>query len=188
MRLFGLVLSGGKSSRMGFDKGLIMKDGLSFALHSKNLLNNFCEKTFISINATQLNSYLEFFDVENFIVDNRDYIDLGPISGLYTSFDQFPEANWLVVSSDMQNLDNEILQNLVLDYSRNKKTVCYKSDFIIPLPSIISGADIQLCKFKFPSSNIGLKRIFELENARFLSIEIMQRNKLKSYNIPSDLA
>ena len=52
-KLFGLVLSGGKSTRMGTDKGLIEYHGLPQREHLYHLLSKVCERTFISLRREQ---------------------------------------------------------------------------------------------------------------------------------------
>ena len=52
-KIYGLVLSGGKSTRMGRDKGLIAYHGIPQRDHLYQLLENSCDKTFMSIRKEQ---------------------------------------------------------------------------------------------------------------------------------------
>ncbi|NNE77041.1 MAG: NTP transferase domain-containing protein, partial [Pricia sp.] len=48
-KIYGLVLAGGKSSRMGKDKGLIPYHGMPQREYLYHLLGRVCDKTFLSI-------------------------------------------------------------------------------------------------------------------------------------------
>jgi len=52
-KLYGLVLSGGKSTRMGTDKGLIKYHGVPQREYLYDLLSQVCEETFISLREEQ---------------------------------------------------------------------------------------------------------------------------------------
>ena len=65
-KLFGLILSGGRSTRMGNDKGLISYHGLPQREYLYQLAANFCEDTFLSIRAEQEKEIGAEF---NFIID-----------------------------------------------------------------------------------------------------------------------
>lgn len=48
-KIYGLVLAGGKSNRMGKDKSRLHYHGQPHALFLYKLLSKFCEKTFLSV-------------------------------------------------------------------------------------------------------------------------------------------
>ncbi len=53
-KLYGLVRSGGKSTRMGNDKGMIVYHGIPQREYLYNLLGSFCERTFMSVRREQV--------------------------------------------------------------------------------------------------------------------------------------
>ena len=55
-KLYGLVLSGGRSTRMGKDKGLINYHGIPQRDYIYNLLNEVCDETYMSIRKDQVDS------------------------------------------------------------------------------------------------------------------------------------
>ena len=66
--LNGLVLAGGKSTRMGKDKGQISYHGIPQSTYLYNLLKDICDNTFLSIREDQQNQYDDTFNV---IVDQN---------------------------------------------------------------------------------------------------------------------
>jgi molybdopterin-guanine dinucleotide biosynthesis protein A len=87
----GLVLAGGQSSRMGADKALIDYHGLPQYLYIYKLLENFCDRVFIS-------SKEEIYPLPT-IIDLPEYAHLGPIAGILSAF-QMEETDWLVLAID----------------------------------------------------------------------------------------
>ena len=104
--LNGLVLAGGKSTRMGRDKGAIDYHGKPQREYMVDLLNQFCEKTYLSVRPNQgvksVNELLE-----------DKYLGLGPYGAILSAFQKNPNAAWLVVACDLPLLTEESLQFLV---------------------------------------------------------------------------
>ncbi|WP_133644225.1 NTP transferase domain-containing protein [Zeaxanthinibacter enoshimensis] len=106
--LYGLVLCGGQSSRMGQDKGLISYHGIPQREFLYKLLSDRCERTFMSIRSEQLQSLGSRF---NTITDKNQY--RGPYNGLLSAHIQFPEAAWLVLACDLPLMDEEGIRALI---------------------------------------------------------------------------
>jgi len=49
-KLTGIILSGGKSSRMGYEKGLIFFNGKPMIEYSVSVLSQFCDEILICAN------------------------------------------------------------------------------------------------------------------------------------------
>lgn len=105
--LYGLVLAGGKSQRMGADKGLIDYHGAPQREYLYHLLEPFCEKTFLSCRADQADEMPAGFDL---LTDN--FLDLGPYGAILSAFRAYPESAWLVVACDLPLIDAEALREL----------------------------------------------------------------------------
>lgn len=114
-KLYGLVLSGGKSTRMGEDKGLITYHKLPQREHLYNLLNEVCERTFLSVRSDQEKEIPLGFET---IIDNDNF--RGPYNGLLSAHAAHPEAAWLVLACDLPLIDKEALQELIAGRNTNK--------------------------------------------------------------------
>lgn len=106
-KIYGLVLAGGKSTRMGKDKGLIPYHGLPQRDYLYHLLGRVCDSTFVSIRPDQKD---EIDDME-VIVDKDEY--KGPYNGLLSAHKEHPEVAWLVLACDLPLLDLISLQELI---------------------------------------------------------------------------
>lgn len=127
-KLYGLVLSGGKSTRMGEDKGLITYHDLPQREHLYHLLNKVCEQTFLSIRQDQEREIPNSF---NTIIDKDDF--RGPYNGLLSAHIAHPEAAWLVLACDLPLMDKKALQELIAARNTEKIASAF-ADANNPLP------------------------------------------------------
>ncbi len=104
--LYGLVLAGGDSSRMGSDKGMINYHGLPQREYLFHLLKPLTVKTFISTRPGQMT------DTHMEILEDH-YPDLGPFGAVLTAFEYAPTCAWLVVACDFPLLDSHALMGLI---------------------------------------------------------------------------
>ena len=111
--LYGLVLSGGRSRRMGQDKALLQRDGKSQLAWAVGILDEHAERVFVSTRADQAGeSERSRFDQ---VVDR--YEDLGPLAGILSAMDEYPDADWLVVACDLPNISGATIAHLLANYS-----------------------------------------------------------------------
>lgn len=127
-KLYGLVLSGGKSTRMGEDKGLITYHDLPQREHLYHLLNEVCEQTFLSIRKDQEKEISNTF---NTIIDKDDF--RGPYNGLLSAHIAHPEVAWLVLACDLPLMDKKALQELIAARNTEKIASAF-ADATNPLP------------------------------------------------------
>lgn len=107
--LFGLVLAGGKSRRMGRDKALLDHNGqsqLAFAVH---LLDEHVDQVFVSTRAEQRDESERRQFAQ--IIDH--YEGIGPAAGILSAMDEHPDADWLVVACDLPNIDTLTIRELL---------------------------------------------------------------------------
>ena len=122
--LYGLVLAGGKSQRMGKDKGLLQYHAKPQREHMADLLSSFCEKVYISCRSDQKNSIPEDYHP---LVDT--FLGLGPFGGILSAFREFPDAAWLVVACDLPLLDQTALTHLIERRNISQLATAFKSPF-----------------------------------------------------------
>lgn len=119
-KLYGLVLSGGKSTRMGADKGLIKYHGVPQREYLYDLLKQVCEETFISLREEQV---AELPKEIKSIVDLNEY--RGPYNGLLSAYKKQPEAAWLVLACDLPLMDLDALQELISQRDDTKQATAF---------------------------------------------------------------
>lgn len=116
--LNGLVLAGGKSQRMGEDKGEITYHQLPQREHLAQQLKGICREVFFSFRQEQ-----DVPDRKLFIKDS--FIGLGPFGAILSAFREQPEAAWLVVACDLPLLDQEALRFLIQQRDPSKLATAF---------------------------------------------------------------
>ena len=120
--LNGLVLAGGKSQRMGEDKGLLDFHGMPQRQFAARLLDDFCEKTFLSFRPDQMGeSPIDFPALQD------TFIGLGPMGAILSAFREKPDVAWLVVACDLPLLDQSVLDFLVKNRNPSQMATAFRS-------------------------------------------------------------
>lgn len=130
-KIKGLVLAGGKSERMGEDKGSLNYHGKPQKEHTAELLAEFCEEVYLSKR--------EDDGSESLPVISDKFVGLGPYGGILSAFQSDPNAAWLVVATDMPLLDEKTLQHLIDNRNPSKSATCFhnpETNFPEPLITI----------------------------------------------------
>jgi molybdopterin-guanine dinucleotide biosynthesis protein A len=107
--LYGLVLAGGASRRMGRDKATLDYHGQPQVRWTHALLARHCERAFVSVRTDQRDDPARAGLPQ--IADVHE--GLGPIAGIAAAQAAFPQAAWLVVACDLPFLDDALLALLV---------------------------------------------------------------------------
>ena len=146
--LKALVLLGGKSSRMGEDKGLIQYHKRTQAEHLVVLLEELGMEVFLSVREEQKENYL-FLD-RPFVTDQIQ--GAGPLGGIASAMRSFPQAAFLVVACDLPNLQKEQLEFLLKNRNAKVFATCYESP--------LDGGPEPLCSIYEPKSFSALMRVW----------------------------
>ena len=121
--LYGLVLAGGRSRRMGTDKALLVQDGQTHLERAIELLTSVTDRQFVSTRRDQANDAARSRFAQ--VVDRYD--EIGPVAGILSALEEYPDVDWLVVACDLPNLDALTLEHLVNRQSRTRPFTAYRS-------------------------------------------------------------
>jgi molybdopterin-guanine dinucleotide biosynthesis protein A len=130
----GLVLAGGKSQRMGFDKGAVSWHGKEQRYYMADLLKSFCNNVFISCRADQQK---EIDGNYSSLADT--FTDLGPYGAILSAFREKPDNAWLVIACDLPLMDENTLKYLIENRNPSAVATTYQSpanEFPEPLITI----------------------------------------------------
>jgi molybdopterin-guanine dinucleotide biosynthesis protein A len=123
--VYGLILAGGESRRMGQDKALLTNNGQSQLAHVAGVLDACVEKVFVSTRADQAHDK-ERAQYDQ-IVDRYD--NLGPVAGILSALETRPEVDWLVVACDLPNISVQTIQHLLLHREGEQPFTAYTSSY-----------------------------------------------------------
>ncbi|CAM1350236.1 NTP transferase domain-containing protein [Tenacibaculum insulae] len=125
----GLVLIGGKSTRMGTNKSELNYFGKPQKKHLKKLLENNNLEAFYSVH-TSSNKSDEIHDT---------FLNLGPFGGICSAFQKNPNSAWLVLATDVPFVNDELIKLLLQKRDSSKIATAIKGinkDFPEPLITI----------------------------------------------------
>ncbi len=123
--VYGLVLAGGRSRRMGQDKALLDHSGKSQLAFSVDLLSDCVGRVFVSTRPDQATDD-ERRRYEQ-IVDQYD--NLGPVAGILSALREHSDVDWLVVACDLPNIDETTIRHLLQEQDEQSPFTAYKSSF-----------------------------------------------------------
>jgi len=183
--IYGLVLAGGKSRRMGRDKALLERDGQSQLAYIAGLLEDKAERVFVSTRAEQQD------DSERSryprIVDR--YEEMGPLAGILSAMEEHPDVHWLVVACDLPNISDETITHLVKNCSADHPFTAYVSShdgLPEPLCAIYRAGSTGIIR-RFAEEGIHCPRKILIRSDTYL-LEQADPRSLDNINTPDDLA
>jgi molybdopterin-guanine dinucleotide biosynthesis protein A len=111
-RIVGIVLSGGKSRRMGQEKGLVKYKGKALIEYAIETIKPLCDELVIST-ANDEYAYLGLPMIADLIPD------CGPIGGISTCMKAINADVYLVISCDVPHVPTELFSDLLLQLNGN---------------------------------------------------------------------
>lgn len=184
-QLYGLVLAGGKSTRMGHDKSIIKWHGKEQRYYMADLLGGVCENVFISCRAEQQNEISPEYKTTP-----DTYTGAGPLSGILSAFQSNHTVAWLVTACDLPLLDLSTLKYLIAHRDQNSIATTFESPFDQhpePLITIWEPASYGVLR-SFLSDNITCPRkVLIRNNERVKIIKPLNPDALMNANTPEDV-
>jgi molybdenum cofactor guanylyltransferase len=181
--LYGLILGGGRSRRMGIDKATLQYHGRSQLEIAFELLAPFCEKTFVGIREDQ--SQQPVFAAHPQLFDK--YPGEGPLAAVVSAQEQYPHAAWWVLACDLPFLDTETLAFLLKQRNSGRRATAFLSHH--------DGRIEPLCAIYEPSSSPTLHAQFTeglrcarrgLESVEPVALTLPHRLALENANTPAE--
>lgn len=178
-KITGIILAGGKSSRMGSDKGLTLFNDRPLINYVIDILQPLCERIIISANNPEYNKF-------GFDVINDKVPDSGPMGGIYSALLHSTTEINIVLSCDSPFVKTQTFEYLLEQY--------YDTDICVPMQS--SGKYEPLCgiykksvipyfKEFIENKNYKIPMVFEI--AKFQEVKIDEHNEFFNFQTFSNL-
>lgn len=117
----GLILNGGRSLRMGEDKGSIAYHGKSQRLYLAEIMAPHCQQLYISCSDDSSRA-----ERENITALADTFVNLGPYGGILSAFRHQPASAWLVVACDLPYLSSSTLGYLLQHRRPSKVATAFR--------------------------------------------------------------
>ena len=183
--LRALILVGGKSVRMGQDKGLMIHHQMPQYQHVAAILRSLELAPILSCRTEQVAHY-DWPDSDR-IVDRL--VDIGPLAGLLSAWMRWPDIALLTVACDMPALSAESLNQLIL--GRNPKamatTMLIESNGLPePMLTIWEPRAYPILMHALSEGMTCPRKILQKSNVH--SVVAQHPEELKNINTPEELA
>ena len=169
---------------MGRDKALLQRSGQSQLAYITELLNACVERVFVSTRADQKDD--EERNRYDQIVDRYD--NLGPVAGILSALEEYPEVDWLVVACDLPNIDEETLASLLRERRPEQPFTAYTSShdgLPEPLCAVYHSGCADIIR-KFIDDGVNCPRKILMRSDTHL-LEQSNPHSLDNVNTPDDL-
>ncbi|GGH44679.1 hypothetical protein GCM10007423_43050 [Dyadobacter endophyticus] len=164
MSLYGLVICGGESMRMGTDKSLLVYYQKPQYEHVADLLAPLCERVILCCNAEQHKTFRTGYPK---LTDMPKFGGAGPMSGLLTAFETFPGNDFLVAGCDYPYLTTTDLANFLHDTDKDLTAAAFynQNAFYEPLLGWYSRSAGNALLKTFENGSRSLQRFLQAEKA-----------------------
>lgn len=160
--MVGIVLCGGKSTRMGADKGLLKSETTTWVQAAADKLKSLGLDVKISVNKDQHKDYSTVFPATDLLIDEPSLQLHGPLYGVLSSY-LHVQDDLFVLACDMPLIETFLLTQLLQTYQANPEAdaLVYSND----------GEPEPLCGIY---RSIGLAEILEMHHAQQLTKHSMK--------------
>lgn len=183
--VWGLVLAGGRSRRMGRDKALLERDGTTQLSYSMHLLQRHVDRVFVSTRPDQADDA----ERRQFEQITDRYADIGPVAGILSAMETFQDVSWLVLACDLPNVDDETIAFLLQHRSASQPFTAFSSSYDgLPEPlCAIYRTDARAVIGDFVEAGIVCPRKMLIRSDTGL-LKLPDPSALNNVNTPEDLA
>ncbi|MBZ4191338.1 molybdenum cofactor guanylyltransferase [Niabella beijingensis] len=190
--MLGIVLCGGKSTRMGSDKGLLQLKAQTWAKTAAAKFEVVQLPVRISVNTRQQPAYARLFEPGILITDDSHLPVKGPLLGLLSAHLRYPDHDLFVLACDMPLIDPSLLKELYQAFDPQKADafIFTNSGAPEPLCSIYTAPALGRILNKAQKNELpkfSLKYVLEQLNTSAIPIREDQKSCFRNFNIYTEL-
>ena len=156
-------------------------------------LSSFRMPVYVSVNARQVGSYEKYFQLNRLVVDDESIVVRGPMLGLLSVHQQFPNEDLFVLACDMIDMNARTIQNL-LDYCKKESFDAYVYEIngrVQPLCSIYSSKGLSRLKDLYNQGGLekfSMMSALNCLDTKYVTIHQSNIHVFNNRNSPEDLA
>lgn len=157
----GIILAGGKSSRMGEDKATKLHNGIPFLSHIIKVLEFFSSRIII-VSDHPTHSQFGHIRIPDMVANK------GPLGGIYTGLIHSNTQKNIVLSCDIPFITIDVLSHLIINYDSSYDTITYEES---PLLGIYHKSITQNILANIRNEELSMRKNLKLLHSKFLKIE-----------------
>lgn len=187
--MLGVVLAGGRSTRMGADKGLMTTGTGKWAQLAAEKLAALGMPVVVSVNATQYDAYAAVFAAGQLVTDDERSGIKGPLLGIVSAHAAYPGDDLLVLACDMPLMTTEVLLQLQAAWSFPQKEACVfvNNGEPEPLCAIYGAHGLQRIRAQHrvqPLPRFSMKYILQQLEVEYIPLQPAQQPAFRNFNEP----
>jgi molybdopterin-guanine dinucleotide biosynthesis protein A len=180
-KVTGIIIAGGKSQRMGTDKGMLDLNGKSFIKHICDALIPIVGSNILIVSGNKEYDSIGLTRVED-IIDNK-----GPVGGLYTALSTSKTKINLVLSVDVPMVSSELLEWLIKNHDESYMVTQIKSDEkTIPLIAVYDRSMRIVFGEHMAANQLKLKQVIEDVKHQTIEVPDNWKDQVQNINTPQD--
>ena len=166
--IVAVVMAGGKSKRMGKDKGLIEYKKKPHRYFLAEMLKEVFDEVVISV------PYLYDFPNNNYKYINDVKEGIGPIGGIYSLFKMYPKKALFLIATDMPDTNIEQIKYLLEKRHSDKYVTCFrnKNGFNEPLFAIWENKSKKIIEKLVGENKLSLNKFIANHNSHIVDVPV----------------
>lgn len=162
--LTGIILSGGKSKRMGKDKGQCLINGKPLVKYAVDAVSGLCNPILISANIKDYQNY--GYEIIPDIIEG-----IGPLGGIYSGLINSKTDMNIILSCDMPLIQRDLIAYILSKNDGYQAVVPLFGGFPEPLCALYSQSCIDHINGCIQSEVFKIQEVLKGLNTKFLPIE-----------------
>jgi molybdenum cofactor guanylyltransferase len=177
----GIILAGGKSSRMGSDKGFVMYKNKAFIQHIIEAIQPLVNEIIIVSNDPDYDIF-KLKRVSDLIED------AGPLAGVYSGLHHTTTENNLVVSCDVPLINTETLKKLTEQINDENDVIQLESmGKTMPLIAMYKKRSKDICSILLQGGERKLRNALKRMSVKTITLNKEHEIYTKNINTPGNL-
>ncbi|MBI3133543.1 MAG: molybdenum cofactor guanylyltransferase [Bacteroidetes bacterium] len=175
-----ILLAGGKSSRMGQDKGLMSLNGKPMVQFILDTAKKISDTILIVANNADYNQF-------GYPVYADDFFEKGPLAGLYTGLKNSTAEYNLVLSCDIPFIHEGVLEFLIESSTGYDCTISESAGKMHPLVGVYRKSCLPVIERKLHANQLKVTGIFDELSIRIVDMANFLPENFRNINSPADL-
>ncbi|GAB5417698.1 MAG: molybdenum cofactor guanylyltransferase [Crocinitomicaceae bacterium] len=179
MSFSGIILAGGRSSRMGEDKALLQIDGKPMIQHVSDVLRELCDEVII---ASSNEKHAQYGDL--MVKDSAK--DIGPLAGIQAGLLAAKNERSFVLSCDTPFVTKEILEALAEHFEGEQITLPSSQGRLQPLIAIYGKEVLTTIASNLERNEHSLMQLQKICSAKVIHFDESESKAFENINTPSE--
>lgn len=177
-----VILCGGKSSRMGFDKSLLQIDGEYMLLRSVRQLKSIFSKVLLVTD--KQSKFPTIFSQVKILEDH--YPEKGPLGGLVTALESVETQHLFLLACDIPNLNSTLIQRMARYNEAYDVVLCEQDKRLEPLFAFYRTSCLPVLQSQLATNDWRIRKEFDQLVVKVVALD--SSFTLKNVNTPKELS